>query len=457
MTSARFLAFLAVMVLLLSTQSIASAQRLPPNVFVGTPRLDGETVPDGTTVTAWVDGAQVASTTVGEGSYTLVVDQGDMSFAGMTISFRIDSYDARETVIWTQGGGDELTLTAITGPVGPSSRVVSLILDELNDSGQSGSATLTEFGNTTQVILSLSAGSLESEIVHIHSGQCGVTLREVDHTLSSFVGGSGESITILDATLDSLQDGNHAINSFDTNDSVIRTACGNIPLLPVTIATAWVGLNQYLVDDRGVTVYLFTNDTPGNNLSACSSGACLATWPPVLTGESPLPSEIAGQSLVGSFDRPDGLGTQLTYNGWPLHYFSQDLTPGDTVGQGQAGLWWVVSTSGEGITNIGPVGAPGNPGIRGPSGIEGEKGDSGATGPPGVAGVAGITGDTGPTGTVGPTGPQGATGPGGPQGPGGEPGRESDDSSSTLAIAALILAILAFLAAGVAFLWGRRA
>ena len=454
MPIARFLAVMAVMVLLLTSQSMASAQRLPPHVFVGTALLDGESVPDGTTVTAWVDDAEVASTTVGGGSYTLVVDQGDLSFAGKTIAFRVDGNDAGQTATWTQGGGDQLTLTATTGPVGPAGRAITLVLDELNDSGQSGNAILTEFGNTTQVVLSLSTGSLETKLVNIHTGRCGETLGDVDYLLSSFVGGSGESTTILEVKLDSLQDGQHVINSLAVSDAAIYTACGNIPLLPVTIGTAWVGLNQYLVDDKGFTVYTFSNDTPGDRRSACSSVACVTTWPPVLTGESLAPRSIGGESLVGSFERPDGLGTQLTYNGRPLHYFSQDFDPGDTRGQGQAGLWWVVSTSGEGITNVGPAGVSGD---TGPLGATGAKGDQGDTGPAGSIGPAGPSGDTGPSGAVGATGPLGTAGPPGPQGLAGNPGPEGDDSSSAVAVAALILAIVAFFSAGVAFLWGRRA
>ena len=453
MTTARFLTVITVLVLLLTSQSMASAQRLPPHVFVGIALLDGEAVPDGTTVTAWVDDDEVASTTVGGGSYTLVVDQGDLSFAGKTISFRVDGNDAGQAATWTQGGGDELTLTATSGPVGPAGRAITLVLDGLNDSGQSGSAILTEFGNTTQVVLSLSTGPLETKLVNIHTGRCDGTLGAVEYSLTSFVDGSGESTTILDTELDSLQDGHHVINSLAASDASIYTACANIPLLPVTIRTAWVGLNQYLVDDKGFTVYLFSNDTPGNKRSACSTVTCVTTWPPVLTGESPPPSDIGGESLVGSFERPDGLGTQLTYNGRPLHYFSQDLDPSDTRGQGQAGLWWVVSTSGEGITNIGPAGVPGDTGA---TGAEGDKGDIGPAGPGGATGPSGDTGPPGEAGPSGSTGSLGAAGPPGQEGPAGDIGPKGD-ASSAMAIAALILAIVAFFGAGVAFLWGRRA
>ena len=108
-------------------------------------------------------------------------------------------------------------------------KVVSITLDELNSSGQSGTATLTEIGNSTQVVLFLSAATSQTEKVHIHSGQCGDTLGGVDFTLTSFVDGSGGSTTTVPATLASLQDGDHAINTHDASVVAIYTACGNIP------------------------------------------------------------------------------------------------------------------------------------------------------------------------------------------------------------------------------------
>ena len=91
----------------------ATSQRLPPHVFVGTVTIGGLVALDGIEVTAWVDGAQVASTQVAGGTYVIMVDQGSGSFAGKTILFRVDGEDANETGIWLQGGGDELNLTAL--------------------------------------------------------------------------------------------------------------------------------------------------------------------------------------------------------------------------------------------------------------------------------------------------------------------------------------------------------
>ena len=113
MNTKRFFIILAVMALLLTLPSVASAQRLPPHVFVGMAMMQDESsAPDGTMVTAWVGGAEVANTTVTGGNYTLIVDQGDQSFAGETITFQVGGMDAMETATWMQGGGDELNLTS---------------------------------------------------------------------------------------------------------------------------------------------------------------------------------------------------------------------------------------------------------------------------------------------------------------------------------------------------------
>ena len=108
--------------------------------------------------------------------------------------------------------------------------VVSIILNEDNASGQSGWAALTAKGDQTEVVLSLPSGDLETEKVHIHSGSCGAdTLGGVEHGLTSFVDGSGFSVTTVDAPWSSLRTGNFAINSHKKGEPGVYTSCGNIP------------------------------------------------------------------------------------------------------------------------------------------------------------------------------------------------------------------------------------
>lgn len=121
----------------------------------------------------------------------------------------------------------------------------------------------------------------------------------------------------------------------------------DVPAAGATVATAEVDLGTILVDADGMTLYLFTSDSPG--VSVCE-GDCLAAWPPLL-GE-PAAGEGVDEGLLGTLTRSDGT-TQVSYNGWPLYTWTQDSAPGDTTGQGFNGIWWVVSPEGEAI------GAPG--------------------------------------------------------------------------------------------------
>ena len=118
MTKTRFLALVTALALLLAIPTSVFAQRVPPHQFVGTVTLDGAGVVDGGAVTAWIDGEQVASANASGGSYSIQVDQGDGSYAGKTVSFKVAGADVAETVEWMQGGGTILNLAGVSGASG---------------------------------------------------------------------------------------------------------------------------------------------------------------------------------------------------------------------------------------------------------------------------------------------------------------------------------------------------
>jgi predicted lipoprotein with Yx(FWY)xxD motif len=101
-------------------------------------------------------------------------------------------------------------------------------------------------------------------------------------------------------------------------------------------------LGSFLVDGKGMTLYLYTKDTP--NTSNCYN-SCAAAWPPLLTNGSPTAGSNVNASLLGTTTRNDG-STQVTYNGWPLYYFANDKAPGDTNGEGVLNVWYVVTPEG---------------------------------------------------------------------------------------------------------------
>ena len=105
-------------------------------------------------------------------------------------------------------------------------------------------------------------------------------------------------------------------------------------------------LGSFLVDDKGMTLYLFTKDTP--NTSVCYD-KCATAWPPLLTTGDPVAGEGVDASLFGTTNRTDGT-VQVTYNGWPLYYYEKDKAPGDVTGQDVGGVWYVVSATGDQVT-----------------------------------------------------------------------------------------------------------
>jgi predicted lipoprotein with Yx(FWY)xxD motif len=121
------------------------------------------------------------------------------------------------------------------------------------------------------------------------------------------------------------------------------TAPSPTPSPLVVTASATVGGTSMtiLTDAKGMTLYYFTPDKGGK--VTCTAG-CLAVWPPLL-----LPSDVSkpvgGNGVTGSLStiaNPDGKGTQVMYNGWPLYYFAKDKAPGDTTGQNVGAKWFVV-------------------------------------------------------------------------------------------------------------------
>ncbi len=104
---------------------------------------------------------------------------------------------------------------------------------------------------------------------------------------------------------------------------------------------ATTSLGTYLIGSNGMTLYTFTKD--GTASSTCY-GQCAATWPPYTIGDASFLSNIqAGVTGdVGSIVRADG-GTQVTYNGHPLYFYSKDTVSGDTNGQNVGGTWFVVT------------------------------------------------------------------------------------------------------------------
>ena len=108
-------------------------------------------------------------------------------------------------------------------------------------------------------------------------------------------------------------------------------------------ATISVGSGSFLIDAKGMTLYLYTKDSAGT--SVCTGG-CANNWPPLTVTGQPSAGTGVTASLIGTTTRADG-STQVTYNGHPLYYYKSDSAAGDKNGQGVGGVWYVVSATGD--------------------------------------------------------------------------------------------------------------
>lgn len=150
----------------------------------------------------------------------------------------------------------------------------------------------------------------------------------------------------------------------------------------IVTTTQVPGLGTVLADPSGRPLYLATNDEP--NKTNCF-GSLAERWPPLLTAAPPAAGGAARSDLLGTIRREDG-STQVTYNGWPLYYFNNDVTAGTFAGQGitdGCGAWWVLSAAGQGVQTRLPALMP----ATGNAGLAAE-----ASGDPMAAGAALLAG-----------------------------------------------------------------
>jgi len=110
-------------------------------------------------------------------------------------------------------------------------------------------------------------------------------------------------------------------------------------------------VGAYLVEENGKAVYININDTAGTT-STCYDD-CAETWVPVpfsgtdiATIDSTMIGTDVDATLLGTITRTDGT-VQLTYNGWPLYTYVNDMEDGDVMGNGMDTTWYLISPEGE--------------------------------------------------------------------------------------------------------------
>lgn len=129
------------------------------------------------------------------------------------------------------GNGASPTPAPTTTQMSPSPKPLEMIvkLNEENNSGESGEATLKEENGKTTVTVNL-MGFTEDvpQPAHIHSGSC-PGVGTVKYPLANIINGS--SVTILDATLAEIkQNLPLAVNVHKSAQEITNyTACGELP------------------------------------------------------------------------------------------------------------------------------------------------------------------------------------------------------------------------------------
>ncbi len=107
----------------------------------------------------------------------------------------------------------------------------------------------------------------------------------------------------------------------------------------------------YATDANGNTLYSFVNDTNGVNNFTAEDFSNDGIWPIFHSASVNIPSILNSDDFdtIDVFGRP-----QLTYKGWPLYYFVQDIARGDNYGVGfpAAGIWPTVNPDTESAPGV---------------------------------------------------------------------------------------------------------
>lgn len=95
---------------------------------------------------------------------------------------------------------------------------------------------------------------------------------------------------------------------------------------------------KILTDSKGKSLYFFSLDT--KETSVCmEAGDCLKNWP-IFYDANPVIGTGLTAADFKTITRTDGK-KQTTYKGWPLYYFVNDASAGDTKGDKVGDVWFI--------------------------------------------------------------------------------------------------------------------
>jgi CHRD domain len=141
-------------------------------------------------------------------------------------------FNSLKTIVWLFVGAFILVVSfnynKAAGEEATASEAVTVEFKALNNSGESGKATLTSVDGKTKVVIDLT-GAPEgvAQPAHIHQGTC-ENLGGPKYPLEAVKNGNSE--TTIDAKLSDLTAGDYAINVHKSEKEISTyVACGDIP------------------------------------------------------------------------------------------------------------------------------------------------------------------------------------------------------------------------------------
>lgn len=129
---------------------------------------------------------------------------------------------------------------------------------------------------------------------------------------------------------------------------VVCQAAGTAPVQELKIAHD-DKFGAYVTDQGGKPLYILGKDKEKNGAQTQSTcfDDCARIWPPA--SGSPKVTDLLPADKLAVFKRKDGV-SQLSFNGWPLYYYSVDMGGGGEP-QGHkrtdaSGTWFLVRPNG---------------------------------------------------------------------------------------------------------------
>jgi hypothetical protein len=124
-----------------------------------------------------------------------------------------------------------LTFVALAGTAAAADPLTITIKTQ-NNSGQSGTATLTDMGNgQTKVVVDTTNPTAPAQPIHIHEGTCANLTPQVKFPLTTT--SNGKSETTVNVALSAMLASPHAINVHKSpQEAAVYVACGEIVMQP---------------------------------------------------------------------------------------------------------------------------------------------------------------------------------------------------------------------------------